>query len=283
MTSKGQRNRLTFRWTAPKGLLTIVLFLALALISEFFMVSFFTVAGLTEAFSFKFFTVTVSPLFHLLPLGVVLVLVSSWIYLTKYLAMGARKQSLAKVSQIRRRRPRRRKTRLNFLRRIFGAIENFFSQIGSFFLRSRGVSFVQRRLSFGRLTFESMVTVLTIFLLSIIILYVLVYPNLFNDFAVELYSANSALHGFVLKTIEVLQGIAKALAPIVSAIDGGLHAIAPGFRNAFEGLVTSRPQSFTGGDLLWRYVFCQNAAAWVSAIAALAYGKYVSKTYRISK
>ena len=271
MTSKGQRTRLTFRWTAPKGLLTIVLFLALALISEFFMVSFFTVAGLTEAFAFKFFTVTISPLFHLLPLGVILVLVSSWIYLTKYLAMRSRGKSPAKVQQIRRRRPRRRKTRLNFLRRIIRAIENIFNQIGNFFLRSRGVSFVQRRLSFGRLAFESIVTVLTIFLLSIIICYVLVYPNLFTDFAVGLYSANSALHGFVLKAIEILQGVANALAPI----DGGLRALAPGFRNAFEGLVSS-PQSFTGGDLLWRYVFCQNAAAWVSAIAALAYGKYIS-------
>ncbi|UCC58778.1 MAG: hypothetical protein JSW14_02380 [Candidatus Bathyarchaeum sp.] len=283
MSSKGQRNRLTFSWTAPKGLLTIAFFLALALISELFMVSIFTVAGLTEAFAFKFFTITISPLFHLLPLGVVIVLVSSWIYLTKHLAKGARRKSQPKVSQIRRRHPRRRKARLSFLRRIFGAIENLFSQIGSFFLRSRGVSFVQRRLSFGRLTFESTVTVLTIFLLSIILLSVLVYPHLINDFAIELYSGNSALHGFVLKIVEVLQGIANALAPIVSAIDGGLRAIAPGFRNAFGGLVTSSPPSLTGGDLLWRYVFCQNAAAWVSALSALAYGKYFSKTYRIRK
>ena len=247
MTSKGQRNPLTLRWTAPKELLTIVLFLALALISELFMVSFFTVAGLTEAFAFKFFTITISPLFHLLPLGVVTVLVSSWIYLTKYLAMGARRKSLAKVSKIRRRRPRRRKARLNFLRRIAGATDNFFSQIGNFFLRSRSVSFVQRRLSFGRLTFESTVTVLAIFLLSIITFYVLVYPNLFNDFAVGLYSSNSAFHGFVLKTTEVLQGIAKALAPIVSAIDGGLRAIAPGFRRPLKLSCHLDPSPLLGG------------------------------------
>ena len=283
MSAKGQRNPLTFSWTAPKGLLTIVLFLALALISEFFMVSFFTVAGLTEAFAFRFFSLTISPLFHLLPLGVVMVLVSSWIYFTKHLAIGSRRKSPARISQIRRRHPRRRKARVSFLRRMFGAVKNFFSQIGSFFLRSRGVSFVQRSLSFGRLTFESTVTILTIFLLSILVLSVLVYPSLFNDFAVGLYSANSAVHGFVLKIVEVLQGIAEALAPIVSAIDGGLRAIAPGFRNAFGGLMTSSPQSLTGGDLFWRYVLCQNAAAWVSAIAALAYGKYFSKNYRSRK
>lgn len=279
MASKGKRNRLTFRWTAPKGLLTIVLFLALALISEFFMVSFFAFSGLTEVCAYKFFTVTVSPLFHLLPLAVILVLVSSWIYLTKHIAMRPYRISPAKVSERRRRRPRGRKTRSKSTRSVIGAIKKFFNQISSVFLRSRGGSFVQRRLSFGRVALESAVTVLTIFLLSIILLSVLVYPNLFTDFAVGFYSANSAFHGFVLKTIETLQGIGKVLAPI----DGGLRAIAPGFRNAFEGLVTSRSQSLTSGDLLWRYVFCQNAAAWVSAIAALAYVRYFSKTYRGSK
>jgi hypothetical protein len=279
MASKGKRNRLTFRWTAPKGLLTIVLFLALALISEFFTVSFFTFSGLTEVFAYKFFTVTVSPLFHLLPLAVIVVLVSSWIYLTKHIAMRPYRTSPTKVSKSRRRRPRGRKTRSKFTRSVIGAIKNVFSKISSVFIRSRGGSFVQRRLSFGRVALESAVTVLTIFLLSIILLYVLVYPNLFTDFAVGFYGANSAFHGFAVSIAEALQGVIKALAPI----DNGLRAIAPGFRNAFEGLVTSRPHSLTSGDLLWRYVFCQNAAAWVSAIASLAYVRYFSKTYRGSK
>jgi hypothetical protein len=278
MASKGKRNSLTFRWTAPKGLLTIGLFLALAFISEFFTVSFFTFSGLTEVFAYKFFTVTVSPLFHLLPLAVILVLVSSWIYLTKHIAMRPHRISPAKVSKIRR-RPRGRKSRSKSTRNVMGAIKNFFNQISSVFLRSRGGSFVQRRLSFGRVAFESAVTVLTIFLLSIILLSVLVYPNLFTDFAVGFYSANSAFHGFAVSLAEALQGVIKALAPI----DGGLRAIAPGFRDAFEGLVTSRSHSLTGEDLLWRYVFCQNAAAWISAIAALAYVRYGGRTYRSSK
>jgi len=113
---------------------------------------------------------------------------------------------------------------------------------------------------------------LTIFLLSIILLSVLVYPNLFTDFAVGFYSKTSPLQGFM-----------QSLADVLVSIASGLDSMAPGFRNAFEGLVTSRPQPLTGGDLLWRYVFCQNAAAWVSAIAALAYVRYFSKTYRGSK
>jgi len=268
MASKEKMDSSTFRWTAPKGLLTIGLFLALALISEFFTVSFFAGSGLTEVVAYP---LPISPLFHLLPLAVILVLVSSWIYLTKHIAMRPRRISPAKVSKIRG-RPRGRKTRSKSTRSVMGAVKNFFSKISSVFLRSSGGSFVQRRLSFGRVALESAVTVLTIFLLSIILLSVLVYPNLFTDFAVGFYSKTSPLQGFM-----------QSLADVLVSIASGLDSIAPGFRNAFEGLVTSRPHSLTGGDILWRYVFCQNAAAWVSAIAALAYVRYFSKTYRSSK
>ena len=270
--SKGRR-RLTFRWTAPKGLFTLGLFLSFALISEFFMVSFFTGAGLKEAFAFKFFTINVSPLFHLLPLSVILVLVSSWIYFTKYLVKRSHRKSPAKTLRISRKRTSRRRTRMNVLQRIVAVFGNFFSKIGNFFGRFRGVSSVQQRLSFGRLALESTVTVLTIFLLSIIIFSVLVYPRIFTDFAVGLYSTNSALHGFLLQ----LNGILQA---ILSPINGVLNAFAPSLRNVFESLVPSKSQSLSGGDLLWRYVFCQNAAAWISALAALIYGKYFFNTYR---
>jgi hypothetical protein len=267
MASKGKRNRSTFRWTAPKGLLTVGLFLALAFISEFFMVSFFAGSGLTESSAYS---LPVSPLFHLLPLAVIIVLVLSWIYLTKHIAMRPRRISPAKVSKIRR-RPRGRKSRKSTQSAI-GAVKNVFSKIDSVFVSSSGGSFAQRRLSFGRVAFESAVTVLTIFLLSIILLAVLMYPNLFTDFAVGFYSKTSPLQGF-------MQSLADGLVSIAS----GLDSIAPGFRNAFEGLVSSRPQSLTEGDILWRYIFCQNAAAWISAISALVYVRYFSKTYRSSK
>jgi hypothetical protein len=263
MASKGKGDRIAFGgWTAPKGLLTIGLFLALAFISEFFMISFFAASGLTETYAYS---LPVSPLFHLLPLAVIIVLVSSWVYLTNHIAMRPHRISPAKVSKSRRRLRRTKKS----TRSIMGAIKKLLSKISSVLLRSRGVSSVPQRLSFGRVALESIVTVLTIFLLSIILLSVLVYPHLFTDFAVGFYSETSPLQGF-------MQSLAEGVVPIAS----GLDSIAPGFRNAFEGLVSSRSPALTGGDLLWRYVFCQNAAAWVSAISALAYVRYFSKTYR---
>jgi hypothetical protein len=267
MASKGKGDRLTFGgWTAPKELLTTGLFLALALVSEFFMVSFFAGSGLTETYAYQ---LPVSPLFHLLPLAVILVLVSSWMYLTKHIAMRPHRISPAKVSKSRRRRPRRR---TKPTQSVMGAIKKFFSKLSSVFRRSSGVSSAPQRLSFGRVAFESTITVLTIFLLSIILLSVLVYPNLFTDFAVGFYSTTSPLQGFM-----------QSLADVLVSIASGLDSIAPGFRNAFEDIVSARSPSLTEGDLLWRYVFCQNAAAWASAIAALAYVRYFSNTYRSSK
>jgi hypothetical protein len=267
MASKGKGDRLTFgSWTTPNGLLIIGLFLALAIISEFFIVSFFMFSGLSAVVEHS---LPVSPLFHLLPFAVILVLVSSWMYLTKHIAMRPPKISPAKISKSRRRRPRRTKKPS---RSIVGYIKKIFSKISSISIRSRRVSSVPQRLSFGRVAVESIVTVLTIFLLSIFLISVLVYPHLFTDFAVEFYSKSSPLQGF-------MHSLAEALVSIAS----GLDSIAPGFRNAFESIVSARTPSLTEGDLLWRYVFCQNAAAWISAIAALAYVKYFSNTYRSSK
>jgi hypothetical protein len=103
--------------------------------------------------------------------------------------------------------------------------------------------------------------------LSIILLSVLLYPRLFADFAVGFYSTTSALQGF-------MQALANALVPIAS----GLNSIASGFSKAFEGLVAS--QALAGGELLWRYVFCQSAAACASAISVLTYVRYVIKAHR---
>jgi hypothetical protein len=245
------------------------------------MVYFFTFSGLEDNFAFNFFTITISPLFHLMPLGVVFVLISSWTYLTKYMAVVPRRMSpTKKQSETLRRLPRRgRKMR-------FKSFRNFFRRISAAFRRIRGVSYVQQRLFFARAAVRSTATVLTVFLVSILILYILVHPNLPQDLAIGLYSANPSFHGFVLKTIDIAQGISHALSPIgwlASAIDGALRAAAPGFRNTVEGLGSSMTEPLTNLNLVSKYTLCQNAAAWISAILALVYGEYISRVYRIRK
>jgi len=264
MVSKGQKYNSTFRWTAPKGLLTIVSFFILALISEFVIVSFFAVSGLTEVFTIL---LPVSPLFHLLPLTVIVVLVLSWIHLTKHIAMRPYRTAPAKVLKTHRRQLRRKAKSTRSFNRI---IKKFFSKITVIFSRSSSLSVTKYRQTFGRAVLESAATILTIFLLSIILLSVLVYPRLFTDFAAGFYSTTSTLQG-------IMQALANALVPIVS----GLNSVAPSFSKPFEGLVATQP--LPGWDLLVRYVLCQIAAMLISAISALVYVRYTIQTHRSSK
>ncbi len=281
MAFEERRKRLIFRWTAQKGFVTMVLFSALAVLFEYLTVLFFTFSGLTDNFAFKFFTITISPLFHLMPLGVISVLISSWICLTKYIAVVPPKTSPAKkkVERHRRRLVRMRKIR-------FKALRNFFHRIGAAFLRIRGVSYLHKRLSFAKVAVESSATVLAVFLVTVLALYILVYPNLSRDLAFGLYSANQSFHGFVLKTIDIAKGVAQALSPIgwlTSAIDGALRAAAPGFRKIIEGYGTSITEPIANLDLVWKYTLCQNAAAWISGIVSIVYGELTYRVHRIRK
>ena len=265
MATKTKIDGTTFSWTAPKGMLTAGLFLAIAFVSEFFMVSFFMGSGLTEASSSQ---LPVSPLFHILPLAVIIVLVLSWTYLTKHVATRPRRKAPTKVSKSRR-HPRRRSRKSKTS--VMGTFKNVLGKIGSAF-SSEDHSVVFRRRSFGGVALESAVTVLTVFLLAILLSALLVYPRLFTDFAVEFYSTTSGLQGF-------LQSLAEGLVSMGS----GLDSAASGFGSAFGGLVASSSASLSQGDILWRYVFCQNAAAWISAITALVYVRYFLKPHRGSK
>ena len=299
MTSEERRKRLVFRWTAPRGFVAIVVFFILALLIEYLMVYFFASSGLTDKFLVTFFFINISPLFHLMPLGVIIVLVSSWAYLTKYTAVVPRRISPTKkpLETRRRRHPRRRKIRFKSFRKFFGgigkrfgrvgqAIHSFFSRIAAIILRIRGVSYLQQRLFFARAAVKSTATVLAVFVASVLALYLLAYPKVTYDLATGLYRSNPSFHGFTLKTIEIGKEMAQTLSPIgwlASAIDNALRAVAPGFRNALEGFGAPIITPLTELNLLARYIICQNVAAWISALVALAYGEYTSSLYRIRK
>jgi len=298
MPPKKRWKRLVFKWTAPKGFIAVALFFALALLTEYLVVYFFTLSGLTDKFLFKFFTINISPLFHLMPLGVIVVLVSSWTYLTRHIAVMPHRTSPAKKKEATRRQyPRARKRRFKALRRFFmgigkrfdrvsRAIEAFFRRIETAILRIPGVSYLQKRLFFARAAVKSTVTVILVFLVSVLTLYILAYPKLTYDLAAGLYKAIPSFHGFVLKTIEIGKATAQVLSPIgwlASSIDNALRAAAPGFRNALEGFGGSVTEPLAKLDLVWVYTLCQNFAAWVSAVVALAYGEYTSRLYRIRK
>lgn len=306
MATQKRSQRLFFRRTAPRGFTTMALFSALAIAIEYVFVLFFSSFGLVDKALFTknfqvpltnlFFTITVSPLFHLIPLGVVVVLVASWMHLTKYVAvMPRRKEPVKRPLTTRKRRyPRTLEKRFKLSRRFSKGIGRSFRKVSLAFkglyrrtstiiLRIQGVSYVTQRLFFARTAVKSTATILTVFLASISMFYAVVYPSLIHDIVVGFYVENPSFLQFVLETIKQAQGIGQSLSPIewlASTINSALVAVAPGFRSSLEGFGAPILAPITKLDLVWKYVLCQNVAAWFSAIAVFAYSQYTSRLYQ---
>jgi len=293
LSSEKSWKRLIFRWTALEGATAMALFLALTVFIEYLVVFVFRSNGLVDTQTFQVplatFTLTISPLFHLMPLGVIVVLVSSWTYHTKYTARVPRRKTLSKRSSTKPKRPARtgRKGLLGFVRRssreITHAVKAFCHRVKASILKIRGISPAMQRLFFARAAMRSTANVILIFLVSFLILYLLGYPNLIHDAVVGYYQASPPFYGFVMWTIKTAGSIGQVLSPIgwfASTINGALISASSGFRGAFEGFITSATDPLTGLDVLWRYAICQNIAAWISAVAALVYGQYTTRLYR---
>jgi hypothetical protein len=296
MTSQEKRwKRLIIRWTAPKGFAAMLLFLALAFLLEYLIVSSFLSGGLTDEFTWIktfqvpyvnwSFTLAVSPLLHLLPLSVIIVLISSWIFLTRHIAFIPQRIKSAKKATIKRRQPQLR--RFKSIRKFFKRINRSMQKIGrafkEAFLRIPGFSKLSRRLFFARAAVRSAVIILffartaarsaMIILLAFVsfafLAYILAYPWRVHDTVINFYRENPSFMTFVIETQERFQSLGQSLAPINNA----LLAAAPSFRSSLQSLGASAEPIVKLG-ITGKYLLVQNLAAWVCAAIALAYGKY---------
>ena len=292
--------RLTFRWTTQKGLVAMVLFFALTIVVEYFIVASFLSSGLTDKHlltqTFQFpgtnilFTLSISPLFHLMPIGVILVLVANWVYLTKYVAVVPRRVEPSKKPSMtpKSRYPKSmlklfksiRQFSKNLSKRfekISRSLSKFSNRVKAAFLRIPGVSYLTQRLSFARAAVKSSITVLAVFVVSVFGLYLLVQPMSIYDAVVGFYAGNPSLPSAVKGLCE---GIASSpIGGLTTGVNNALAGVAIWFWNTFEG-VGALTESLVQLDLVWKYVICQNFAAWVSAFMVWVYGKYSSKLYR---
>jgi hypothetical protein len=287
--AKTRGRRLVVRWTAPKGFAALILFFVLALFLEFLFVYSFLSFGLSDrdvwTGTFQvpatnwFFTLSISPLFHLLPAAVIVVLVSSWAYLTKYTAfIPARVEAVKRPSLLARREQEARRFRA--LRRVSKRISRRLQRIGRMvkatFHRIRGVSYLSKRLYFARTAVRSAVGVLLVFFSLSLLLFVVVYPDLVYRAVIGLYMGNPGFLGFVKGTTYLARGFGDALALVFV---GG----APDFRNGLAQVGASLTGAVVELDVVGKYVLSQSVAAWVSALVTLFYGVYVSSRRRVRR
>lgn len=288
-SAETRRRRITFR-NAPKDFAALILFLVITIIFEILLVSAFQRLGLTDPNAWTTtllipgvnwsFIVSVSLVFHILPLSVIAVLVAGWIYLKNSNAFKIQPETAKRPM------PQRRQAetgRLRSARRAWRNLSRRFQRIGRSLRtgasRIPGASALSRRLSSARSVGKSAFTVLALFGAVAIAIVLIAYPSLIYYWTLNLYEGSPGLVNFVVGTGQWLSGIGKAVPPLGdlgASINNALIQAAPGFRQSLQAAGTSLTEPIFKLDAVSKYVFSQNLAAWTAAALALLYGSYAS-------
>jgi len=281
--------RLLIRWTTLKGLAAIILFLIISALTEYFIVLYAINLGIKDTtllqWSIQFpgtdwiITISISPLFHLVPIAVIITLLFSWTYLARHVAVKPHEAGREKVRPVfKRGKELKSKEAGKLTSKISRAVKKSFGKIKSGLLRVKGVAYLWQKIHFARATIKSALTVLLVFSAFILIVSLLAYPRLIHQTISNAYQNNPSLRNFVKDT-------AEALAPITgifSSVNNALLSAAPGFRDFALGLGTII-KPLADLDNAGKYLFFQNFAAWISALTTLFYGEYIRKTRRYRK
>jgi len=294
LVSEKRWKPLILKWGSLTELLTLISFFIVAIIIEYLVVLYAFTMGVTDRNVFSYalmfpgtnwtFTLAISPLFHLIPLGVIICLVSSWTYLTRCVAVAPQK------IKTRQRRVKRVKYKgkswlqplRKFGKKISRSLTRFLNELKTRVLKARGVSYLWQKIYFARAAIKSALTIIFVFAVFTLTASLMAYPLLLPKWIRTLYMSYPAFYGFIESIVNSANGIANAapaLGWIASGINDALLAIAPGFRHALDGL-GSIIAPLAELDAAGRYVFYQNFAAWVSCFISLLYGQYVAKYYR---
>ncbi len=271
MSAQNPSRRLAMRWRTLKGLATLLLFVIIAALVEYAVVLFAIGLGIQDEtllqWSFIFpgtswnVTLAVSPLLHLVPISVVLTLAASWTYLTRQVVFKPAETQKGKTGNVSRRgKEQSQKAR---------------GRIRSALSRNKGIAGSGRKTRFGRVNVRNALLVLVVFSALLLMISLLAYPRLIYRAIASAYENNPSLLSFVKGVGASVSSVGSAF----SSINGALMAAAPGFRGLVLG-VGALTNPLTSLDNLGRYLVVQNAAAWISALIILYYGKYGLKGFR---
>jgi hypothetical protein len=271
MSAQSPSARVAIRRITLRGLGTLLLFLIIAVLAEYIVVVYAMSLGVTDQsplqWSFIFpgigsnVTLTISPLFHLVPIAVVITLVSSWAYLRRQVATKPSEAQRGKLTSVSKRMKRQKRT--------------FTDRLGSIFSRKERPTSLGREVRLRRANVRSALIVLIVFSALLLLISLFTYPNLLYQAVASIYENNPSLINFV-------KGAGAALAPIgavFSSINNALLTTSPGFRGFVLtlGLLVSPLATL---DNAGKYLAFQNGAAWISAFIILLYGEYGRKSPR---
>jgi hypothetical protein len=198
-------------------------------------------------------TITISPLFHLVPIAVVLTLVSSWAYL-KQIAVKPGGAQRARPSVIGK-HAKAQKTRPGRMRSIFS--------------RKKSATGFRKEARPRHASLRSALIVLITFSALLLVISLFAFPGAIYQFAASIYESNPSLDNFA-------RGTATYVGMVFSSINNALIGAAPGFGNFVVAVGTViAPLATLDND--GKYLVFQNAAAWASTLIVILYAKYGRK------
>lgn len=289
---KGER-RLVIRWASARRYVSLILFLALSLVFELLLILAFQIMGLTDQNAWTstllvpgtsfWFTVSISPLLHLLPISVIVVLFTSWRYLSKSNAFLPQRETAKRLPPRRTIETGRFKSIQRFFRNLGRRLQRFGRTVKSGFAKIPGISQISQRLSSAHAVVRSAIAILLVFISLAVGLIFVEYPDLVYRLTLDLYRGSPALVNWVAGTGSWLHGVGTLLPPLGdfgASINNALIAGAPGFRRSLEAAGTSLTEPVFQLDVVGKFALSQNLAAWTAAIIALIYGSYASTRRR---
>lgn len=278
------RKRLIFRWTAPRNILAVILFIALAAVLQYIIITFTISMGAKDptGVSLPFLNVTISLLYHFLPVAVIIALTASFTYLTAQTATITPRIQPSKrpLSQPGRQRSRRLKS----LRKLSRRLQYTARKVRNRILRVPALASIRNRIILAKAIIRSAVMIITVFVILILLVTIAAYPPLVPVATDNFYQWNTAFLHFVAATIRASKTIADAVPPInavAAAINNALIAAAPAFRNTVEGAASAITSGLVSLHPTEKYLVIQNSAAWIVALATILYIQYVkTRRYR---
>jgi hypothetical protein len=241
----------------------MLLFLVIAVLLEVLVVWYAVSLGVKDTplqWSFIFpgtsfnATITISPLFHLVPIAVVLTLMSSWAYLKKQIAVKAGGAQRARSTVISK-RAKAQKTRRIKIRSIFS--------------RKKPAADFRKETRPRQASLRSALIVLITFSALLLMISLFAFPGVIYQFVASVYENNPSLDNFA-------RGTATYLGTVFSSINNALTGAAPGFGN-FVVAVGTVIAPLATLDNAGKYLVFQNAAAWASTLIVILYARYGRK------
>jgi hypothetical protein len=277
--------RLIFRWTAPRNLLAIFLFIVIAIILQYVTVTLAVPAGTSDptAINIPIINTPFSLLYHVVPAAMIITLTVCFIHLTHQAAT-------VPVRPLPPKKPppapaRQKPARLKALRQLRRKLRRATRRIKRRILRAPTIAQLQHRITLAKAIIKSAITVAVAFIILAVLLTLAAYPKLVPTATLNLYQWNTIFHDFVMSTIQTSRNTAGSIPFIgaaAAAINSALISASPAFRNTLEGAASAVTAGLVALAPVEKYLAIQNIAAWTTALATLFYSWY-SKSRRIRR